>query len=374
MSAPAGADCTTVVRYGGSGRQTPLADLSYLHLLALTLTIIVIAQNPNADSCEPGLCGGPAMMSAFRQAAQRVLGRDARLYAMVVTSDPSDEAAVTNAPSADGVVELSFSSAGKSARVHCYLAREKRWIDREISFGDSPGSPQSEINERGRLLGFAVATMYANDPNDSPEEQEPPSPPPVKAPTPEAAPRVGARLDTQPRSPALPERSARHVAEFAAVMSTGLEGTASGLGASAGFRLALTGPVWARLFIAARSGNVPEAQASTRTALMGGGVSFAFLPDSASLELGTRLDFFASYFDVSHLSEDDIAPDRRSRWQAGADIVAEGGWRVTRDAGAFLGAGVEATLGKTEIYTHHQRVAVVPPFRATAELGFRTRF
>jgi len=352
----------------------PLAVLSYASLLAITLTIIVIAQNPNVDHCEPGLCGGTAMMSAFRQAAQRVLGSDAQLHTLVETSNPSDEAAVTNAPAADGVVELSFSPAGKSARVHCYLAREKRWLDREISFGDSPGSAQSEINERGRLLGFAVATMYASDTNNATQEQEPPSPPPVQTHRPEAAPSLGAQRDTQPKSGAAPERRARHVAEFAAVMSTGLEGTASGLGASAGFRLALTGPVWARLFIAGRSGNVPEAQASTRTALMGGGVSCAFLPDSASFELGARLDFFASYFDVSHLSEDDITPDRRSRWQAGADIVAEGGWRFTRDAGAFLGAGIEATLGKTEIYTHHQRVAVVPPFRATAELGFRTRF
>jgi hypothetical protein len=31
-------------------------------------------------------------------------------------------------------------------------------------------------------------------------------------------------------------------------------------------------------------------------------------------------------------------------------------------------------LGKTEIYTHGERVAVVPPFRTVAELGFRTRF
>jgi hypothetical protein len=343
-------------------------------VLAITLTVIVIAQNPNLDHCEPGLCGGAAMMSAFRQAAQRVLGGDAQLRTLDVNSDPSDDAAVTNSYETDGVVELSFSPQGQRASLHCYLAREKRWLDREISFGDRPGSARSEITERGRLLGFAVATMYASDANDATHEQEPPSAPPVKAPTPEVAPSIATRRAMLPESAAVPERRARRVAEFAAVMSTGLEGTASGLGASAGFRLGLTGPVWARLFIAGRSGNVPAAQASTRTALMGGGVAFAFLPDSAAFELGTRLDVFASYFDVSHLSEDDIAPDRRSRWQGGGDLVAEGGWRITRNAGAFLGAGIEAPLGKTDIYTHHQRVAVVPPFRATAELGFRTRF
>jgi hypothetical protein len=357
----------------GSGRQGPLLVISCLHLLAITLTVIVIARNPNVDRCEPSLCGGTEMISAFRQTAQRVLGSDARVHTLLATSDPPDEEAVSKAPDADGVVELSFSAEGRVARLHCYLAREKRWFEREISFGDSRGSVQSEISERGRLLGFAVATMFASDANEAIHEQEPPALSPAEAAAPTAARKAGLPRETPPPA-APPERSARRVAEFAAVMSTGLGGTASGLGASAGFRLGLSGPVWARLFVAGRSGNIPEAQASTRTALMGGGVAFAILPDSSSFELGARVDLFASYFDVSHLSEDDIAPDRRSRWLAGADIVAEGGWRITRDAGAFLGAGVEGTVGKTEVYTHHQRVAVVPPFRGTAELGFRTRF
>lgn len=354
----------------GSGRQTPLLVLSCVYLLAITLTIIVIAQSPDVDRCQPGLCGGTAMISAFQQAAERVLGSDLQMRTLGVTSDPPDEVAVARAPDADGVVELSFSAEGQRAHLHCYLGRERRWLDREINFGDGPSLARNEVIERGRLLGFAVATMYASDANEAIHEQEPPPARSLQAPTAKAL----APLHPLPEPAPAPERRARRVAEFAAVVSSGVEGTASGLGASAGFRLGLSGPLWGRLFITGRSGNVPEAQASTRTALMGGGFALAFLPDSASFEFGTRLDFFASYFDVSHLSEDDIAPDRRSRWQAGADLVLEGGWHVTREAGAFLGAGIEATLGKTEIYTHHQRVAVVPPFRATAELGFRTRF
>ena len=248
--------------------------LNCVHLLALTLTIIVIAQNPDADRCAPGLCGGTAMISAFRQAAQRVLGNDARLNTLSVTRDPPDEESVAKAQDADGVVELSFSPDGESARLHCYWAREERWLDREIRFGDSPGGIQREISERGRLLGFAVGTMYASDVSDANPEPEQPSPPPAHTAAPAAAPEARA-----PQPVAVPEPRARYVAEFAVVMSTGVEGTASGLGASAGFRLGLKGPVWARLFIAGRSGDIPEAQASTRTALMGGGVAFAFLPD-----------------------------------------------------------------------------------------------
>lgn len=346
-------------------------------MLALTLTVVVIAQNPELDRCAPGLCGGPAMVSAFQQAVRRVLGNETRIRTQLVTEDPPDEAA-TKTDEGDGLVELSFSPEGQKARLHCYVARENRWVDREISFGESHASSRSEINERGRLLGFAVATMYASEVGDAAvRDPEPASAPAVEKPAPQSPAGKPRTLPAQPvesESEPVPAPAARRVAEFGGVFSTGLGGTASGLGASAGFRLALSGPVWARLFVTGRSGNIPEAQASTRTVLAGGGVAFSFLPGSSPFELGTRLDLFASYFDVSHLSEDDPQPDRRSRWQAGGDWVAEGGWRFARSAGVFLGAGLEGILGKTEVYTHHQRVATVPPFRAIAELGFRTRF
>jgi len=129
-----------------------------------------------------------------------------------------------------------------------------------------------------------------------------------------------------------------------------------------------------RLFVAGRTGNIPEAQATTRTAIAGGGLALSLLSESKPLALGARLDVFASYFDASHLSEDDIEPDRRSRWLAGADLIAEAGVRLTGGASVAIGAGLEGMLGKTEVYTHGSRVAVVPPFRAVAELGFRARF
>lgn len=323
------------------------------------------------------MCGGTAMVSAFQQAVQRVLGSDAQIQTRLATSDPPDEDAATQAQDVEGLVELSFSPEGQKARLHCYLSREKRWLDREISFGESRGTLRSEISERGRLLGFAVATMYAGDTNDDAPVQATAAPPPAKAPAkappPSPPPPAPSPARDEPATTRSVQRAGR-LAEFGAIISSGLHGPAPGLGASAGFRLALTGPLWARVFLAGRSGNIPEAQASTRTALMGGGLSLALLPESSPFEAGARLDAFASYFDVSHLSEDDIEADRRSRWQLGADLVAEGGWRFTRAAGLFLGAGVEAMLGKTEIYTHHNRAAVVPPFRVTAELGFRTRF
>ncbi len=314
------------------------------------------------------------MVSALQQATLRVLGDESSVRTELAPTNPSDAEIGSSARDVDGVVELSFSPDGGKARLHCYVAHEQRWLDREIGFGASLGSMRSEINERGRLLGFAIATMYAGDPNDSEHEVANPTPA-----APAAAPSAAAVMPLPASShgeapPAAAGPNARYVAEFAAIASSGLSGPASGLGASAAFRFGLKGPIWARLFVAGRSGDIPEAQASSRTALMGGGLALAVLPESSAFELGARFDAFASYFDVTHLSEDDVVPDRRSRWQAGADLLAEGGYRFTPAVGAFLGLGLEGILGETAIYTHHTRVAVVPPLRATAELGFRTRF
>jgi len=314
------------------------------------------------------------MIATFQQAVQRVLGTDTQIRTQIVTNDPPDEEVGTRAQGVDGVVELSFSQAGERARLHCYVTGEKRWIDREISFGESRASTRSEINERGRLLGFAVATMYAGDVSEAePVDTRSPTTPIVESSESVAHPNVNVpQMDGEPR--VAPGRVAKHVAEFGAVVSSGLGGEASGVGATVGLRLALSGPAWARLFVEGRSGNIPKAQASTRTALMGGGLALDLLPEASSFEVGARLDAFAIYFDASHLSEDDAQPDRRSRWQGGADLVAEGGWRATQNAGTFIGAGIEGVLGETSIYTHHNRVAEVPVFRVVAELGFRTRF
>jgi hypothetical protein len=352
-------------------------------LLSVTLFVVVIAQSPELKTCAPGVCGGAAMVAVFQQSVQRVLGANAHVQSELVTDDPPDAETLSRAPDADGVVELSFSSDGQKAHLHCYVPREGRWIDREISFGESRGSLRSEISERGRLLGFAVATMYAAEPEaDAPRPEPEPdptqepetkvaAPPPAAMPTPSVVKANGATAvdRASPRA-----REPSRAAEFGAIISSGLGGQAPGIGASAGFRLGLRGPLWGRVFIAGRSGNIPAAQANTRTALLGGGLALALLPRASSFELGLRADAFASYFDASHLSEDDLEPDLRSRWQAGADLIAEAGYRFTVGAGVFLGAGIEGMLGKTEIYTHHNRVAVIPPFRAVAELGFRTYF
>ena len=338
-------------------------------MLGPVLIVIVIAQAPAPGPCASPSCSDDPLVNAFQRAARRVLGNEARLDFEVVAGDPPDQDAIARATAVDGVVELSFSATDKRARLHCYVAKEQRWVDREISFGESHARPQIELVERGRLLGFAVASLFSGEP-----QPEPTSPPPAPEPIAQTPlPSKPAATRPSPSAPQGQEQSPRSI-EFAGIASSGLRGTAAGLGASAALRLEWTGPLWARMFLAGRTGNIPEAQSSTRTAQLGAGLALALLPATHRFELGARFDVFASYFDASHLSEDDIAPDLRSRWLPGGDLLVEGGVRVSGGAGLLLAGGLEGLLGKTEIYTHGNRVAVVPPFRVVAELGFRTRF
>ena len=336
-------------------------------MLGPVLIVIIVGQAPSTQVCASESCPPDPLVNAFHQAARRVLGNEAKLEFESVASDPPDPEIVARAAGADGVVELGFTPADNKARVHCYVVKDQRWVDREISFGDSHASLQTEAVERGRLLGFAVASMFSGEPPPEPASRPPAPIAPTLAP-------LAVKPDSgRPSASEATEQTGRSI-EFAGIVSSGLQGTAAGLGASAALRLAWSGPLWARVFLAGRTGNIPEAQASTRTVQLGAGLALALFPVGHRFQLGARVDAFANYFDASHLSEDDVRPDRRSRWLPGADLLVEGGVRLSGGAGVMLATGLEALAGKTEIYTHGNEVAVVPPFRAVAELGFRTRF
>ncbi|HXK16600.1 MAG TPA: hypothetical protein VNG33_02255 [Polyangiaceae bacterium] len=332
-------------------------------MLATTLIILVIGQRASDPST-----------LALERALHGVLGAAAKIELQALAEDPPDEASVVQAAGRDGLVELLWAGDGSKAHVHCYLVRESRWVDREISFGAGTASPEREATERGRLLGFAVGTMFAEEAELRPAPEPTPDKQPVVVAATPTRPAPSGPQPADANVPTAPPEQAKRLLEFAGTASEGLHGSASGLGASAGLRLALSSPIWARLFLAGRGGNIEIAQATTRTALFGGGLALAALPSASRFELGLRTDLFASYFAASHLSEDDVSPDSRGRWLPGADLVAEAGVHVAGRTGLFLGAGLEAMFGKTEVYTKGVRVAVVPPFRVIGEFGFRTPF
>ena len=156
-------------------------------MLASALIVVVVAQSP----------GGP-LLDAFTQTAQKALGANSQLQLEVSAEDPADELSAARAADVDGLVELSLSRDGNQAHLHCYVSREKRWADRDIKFGSENVASPREQRERGRLLGFAVATMFAF--NAATDDAEAVTSSPKPKPKPEIEPPTRTRSTPDPRS------------------------------------------------------------------------------------------------------------------------------------------------------------------------------
>jgi hypothetical protein len=202
----------------------------------------------------------------FERAAYEVLGPSAELRVEEVASLPSDAVALERAGAADGVVELSWDAAQQTAVLHCYIASERRWVDRTIQFGAADRQP-----DRGRLLGFAVAAMFIDAPsflNARAREQTSIEPAAASAPVSASAPVIASRADLaasggQPRAgfeeapagpfPSRVQLGGERRVEFAGVVTNGF-GTAGALelGALAALGVPLSDPLSVRIQLEGR--------------------------------------------------------------------------------------------------------------------------
>ncbi|HEV3191402.1 MAG TPA: hypothetical protein VGY54_12930, partial [Polyangiaceae bacterium] len=95
------------------------------------------------------------------------LGSSARVVVRETRSEPSDvEAlAVERSDHADAIVELSWGDPqGRQAKLRMHVARSGRWIDRSIGF-----RPSDADSERGRTIGFAIASILPETPTEGSE-------------------------------------------------------------------------------------------------------------------------------------------------------------------------------------------------------------
>jgi hypothetical protein len=321
----------------------------------------------------------------FEQAAQEVLGTSAEVRLQGVASGLSDAAALERAGAADGVVELRWQGA-ETVLLHCYVAGEQRWVDRAIQFAPADREP-----ERARMLGFAVASMFADargfararSAERATADAEPvatrssvalasPAPAPSSAASDPGAGVVDAATASELASE--PGGGPRSL-EFAGVATTGLAASsAAEVGALAALGVPLAGPVSLRLQLAGREGEMAAAQANIRRATAGVGLSWDLLPASGRVALRLRADALGSWFQVSHLSDDDVASVKNHGWLFGGDAVVTAGYRISSLLTVSIGVGAEAMMGQAHVFTHGVERATVPAARGVAELGFLTRF
>jgi hypothetical protein len=299
--------------------------------------------------------------TALERAARDVLGADASIDLLQQEAPLSDEAALAQARDADGVVEVSWDEEQRTAQLHCYLARDRRWLDRTITFDRDDAD-----SERGRLLGFAIGSMLVAD---RPEEALV-SAGPVPEPVPAAAPRLDTR--TPAPAPALPSRWL----EVGGSVTTALQGSADALGFALGLRFRIGSPFRLQTGLEGSFGEIEEAQA-TRL-FVSGRLGLAWQPyetnNLGDVGLAFRAEGFVGWLAVTHLSEDDPEPDRQSRVLGGARGLVELDVGLSHSASIFGGFGSVVVAGRTDVYTHGTLAATIPVLWLTAELGVRTAF
>jgi hypothetical protein len=297
----------------------------------------------------------PATM-AMTAAATEALGAAAvvRLHEATPLSD-AQALRVEELEQARAVVQLGWGdSARLRARLRMHAARTDRWIDREIVF-----VPADTVAERGRTLGFTIASML---PEADPTVQL--SPPAV----------------VEPRGPPAPEPPlGRRAIGLLAMGGGGLGGGAGGFGGVLDVE-SLVGDSFALCFTAgARWGSLPEIGGSELTAFVGAGGAWWPLAPTPTRHLGIalRAELLGLYQSVSHQR-----PAGATEWKGqalpGADLELEGSWRLGRSLELVLGGGAEVAFGTIDVSVVPAPAgggtATIPVLRAVANAGIRMRF
>lgn len=301
-----------------------------------------------------------ATTDALGASARAVLGAQADIQLVELDAiDDGVAAAQGTQKHASAVVELRAD--GNRVHARLLLTSENRWIDRDVGFSD-----RDKPEERGRTLGFTVASMLPLVPVQ-PIDQRPPNLPPDDH-------QVVRPPDVPPSPPLVPRRWIGAIdARGSGAVSVGGAGTS--FGATFAVELYPHRNIGVRLFTTPRFGELGAAQATLLTVQAGAGLSLEFgAARPGTFGIGGRVDVFAGFIRVTHFSADDPEPAHLSRWLPGFDAALEGTFRVAPALAVVLGLGIEGFFGSTDVWVQGQPTATLSPFRALADLGIRARF
>jgi hypothetical protein len=356
-------------------------------------------------------------------ATRDALGPSARVVVRETKSEPTDvEAlAVEQSDRADAIVELSWGDPQRrQAKLRMHVARSGRWIDRSIGF-----RPSDADSERGRTIGFAIASILPEAPTEGPERSisstsAPPagvspasrSAPGTSTATPATTPATGtatpatgveapASAATDGSSPAsttaptatvqttenvhatvepedanaLAAMSPLIAIDILSMGAAGIGGDADGFGAGAAVHWFAQRQFSMRVGGGIRGGTVGAAEASTLTAFVSAGAVFHVWRATPDRPFGgsVRLDYLLLDQAMTHFVPGG-SNQSQARWLSGLDVLVDGSWRFVPDVEAILGAGLEDVFAPTYVNLQGARVATLPALRAIAEGGLRLRF
>jgi hypothetical protein len=306
---------------------------------ALTLLVLIASGEPSDPSAV-----------AMARAARQALGADTEVIVRPFAPGAGDDEALAIARTvhADAVVALTWREADRRrVTLHVHADPGDRWIDRDIGFDASDAD-----SERGRTIGFTVASMIPE------REGAPPRPSPALA-------------DAAPEAPPAAAARKRFMVDAAFVGSAGIAGYAGGVGGSLHARWAFAPRFALRVGGSARAGEVHPAEATSIVMSGAIGAAWLALPPTGSrpLGLGLRADFLLLRHAIDRADE-----GAQARWMPGADLALEGSLRLADSFFLIAAGGGELAFGATDIFVLGRNVAAIPPARVIFEAGFRAEF
>jgi hypothetical protein len=326
--------------------------------LSLVLIVFVSASETQA----------PATV-ALRHAAQEVLGSGSEIRVMGYSALPDDAELSDAGRGADAVAEVTWlEERQQRALVHCYLGASHRFVNRELVFDD-----RDEVQERGRMLGFAIASML-------PEVQ--PSDPSQHLPVPPARRATPGREPVEPSTAAgvslraVGARRALGAIDTAALLAIAAGSADSSLGVGIAGRWLFHRSLSLRLAGGIRYGKIEVARAQSELFFGGLGLAFQLTrPDPSSrFVFGGRVDALITANTLRRSRADAEVPESQTRVQPATDLLLEGSWYFLESTALLLASGGEFGLGHTDIVVQGREIADVAAFRWVAELGVSARF
>jgi hypothetical protein len=322
---------------------------------ALVLVLVVVGRDD------------PGATDAAVRAARAALPSGATVVVQRADAMPDDAALrVERAEDARAVAIVSWTDpVGLRIRLRVHRRDDGRFIDRDLVF-DGTDAP----SERGRTVGFAIASMVP----EATGAPSPPTPPPAQ-PAASVAPaesRPGVETVEAPRGASSPPHAAVDAAALAAL---GVDGYGGGAGGRLGAAWLPSPRIAIRVDGSFRSGEVAPAKATSIVVTVGPGISWDAIASTPEQPLGAgiRWNALAIMHQHSHLS-DEPEPIRKNRWLLGTSATLEGSLRLSEGAHALLSGGAEFAFGQTDVFLAGKSVATIPPVRLVADIGIRVRF
>ena len=308
---------------------------------------------------------GDGSSRAIEQALRAAIGHDATVVVKPAPKASEEEIAALGEREHAGLVcVVTWGERERRVVVKLVKVPGDHFAARELRF-----EPADAANERGRTVGFALASMMPDEVfADPPPDQH------VEAPKPEPAIVLTRPSAEQPIRMSLPRPNPLAI-DAVAIAAGATDDYGGGVGGMFALRVPITGALGFHSAFSARTGSIGPAAASLHDLGVAAGLAWQpWLDSRRRWAAGARLDLTVSYLDVDHLDEDDTHAKHLSRFLPGAFAAAEGTYRFSDQASIVSAVGSQVDFGETHLFLEGRHVGEISPLKLVAELGLRVSF